>query len=76
MDSPFDGGDIPTALNTKSTVSSMARSTMDCMTNIGVASAVGSARKLITPEGNAPADITIEATECLKLGKTVPIHHD
>ena len=37
---------------------------MGCMTNSGAASTVGSAIKFITPERNAPADTTIEATEC------------
>jgi hypothetical protein len=36
------------------------------MTNISAASTVSSAKKLITPERNALADTTIEATECLK----------
>ena len=36
------------------------------MTNIGAVSTVSSAKKLITPERNALADTTIEATECLK----------
>ena len=49
-----------------STVSSIARSIIGCMINIGTASTVSSAKKLITSERNAPADTTIEATECLK----------
>jgi hypothetical protein len=40
---------------------------MGCMTNIGTASTVSNAKKLITPERNALADTTIEATEYLKV---------
>jgi hypothetical protein len=50
-----------------STVSSIARSIIGCMINIGTASTVSSAKKLITPGRNVPADTTIEAIECLKV---------
>ena len=75
MDS-FDGDDFSTALGTETlagremvpegTASSIARAIMGCMTNIGAASAVSNAKKLITPERNALADTTVKATECLK----------
>jgi hypothetical protein len=42
------------------------RSLDNWLYNIGAASAVSSAKKLITPERKALADTAIEATECLK----------
>jgi hypothetical protein len=75
MDS-FGDDDLSTAFGTETlagremvpegTVSSIARSIMGCMTNIGAASTVSNAKKLIAPEKNALADTTVKATECLK----------
>jgi hypothetical protein len=72
MDS-FGGDDLSTAFGTETLagremvpVSSIARSIMGCMTNIGAASTVSNAKKFITPEKNALADTTVKATECLK----------